>query len=193
MQHYIDITLLPDEEIGHYFLWSKLYQQVHLALVELGSGQVGFSFPEYSRGQPRLGRKLRVFASTEDVMARLDLAKWLERISDYCHLSRIRTVPEHTQYALVSRKQFATNPERLARRRAKRKGEALEQAMAHFSGFAGDFTKLPFVDLESLSTAQPDKAKHRFKLFIEQKLLSKPQQGDFSCYGLSKTATVPWF
>jgi len=34
MKWYIDLTLLPESEIPIYFLWEKVYQQLHLALVE---------------------------------------------------------------------------------------------------------------------------------------------------------------
>lgn len=194
--HYVEITLLPTDDIDHYFLWSKIYQQLHLALVELTAGKggsVGFSFPEYSANQHRLGRKVRVFASSEEQLMQFNAQKWLERLSDYCHISSIRAVPEQTQYAIFSRKQCVNNPERLARRRAKRKGETLEQALAHFAGFDGEFSSLPFVALESLSTASDADANHRFKLFIEQKIVSQPQEGSFNCYGLSNRATIPWF
>lgn len=196
MQHYVEITLLPTDDIGHYFLWSKIYQQLHLALVELTLGQggnVGFSFPEYSAKQPRLGRKVRVFGPSEAQLVQFNSQKWLERLSDYCHVSSIRAVPEQTQYAIFNRKQCVNNPERLARRRAKRKGETFEQALAHFAGFDGEFSSLPFVALESLSTASTANANHRFKLFIDQKIVSQPQEGSFNCYGLSNTATIPWF
>lgn len=196
MKHYVEITLLPTDDIGHYFLWSKIYQQLHLALVELTGGQggsVGFSFPEYSANQLRLGRKLRVFAPTETQLAQFNAQKWLERLSDYCHISSIRAVPEQTQFAVFSRKQYVMNPERLARRRAKRKGETFEQAFSHFVGFDGEFSSLPFVALESLSTASSVESNHRFKLFIAQQLVSKSQEGSFNCYGLSQSATIPWF
>lgn len=196
MKHYVEITLLPTDDIGHYFLWSKIYQQLHLALVALTGGQggsVGFSFPEYSANQPRLGHKLRVFAVKESQLVQFNAQKWLERLSDYCHISSIRAVPEQTQYAVFARKQCVNNPERLARRRAKRKGETFEQALSHFVGFEGDFSSLPFVALESLSTAPSAEAKHCFKLFIAQQLVQKPQEGSFNCYGLSQSATIPWF
>jgi CRISPR-associated endonuclease Csy4 len=196
MKHYVEITLLPTDDIGHYFLWSKIYQQLHLALVELTEGQggsVGFSFPEYSAKQPRLGRKLRVFAVAESQLVQFNAQKWLERLSDYCHISSVRAVPEQTQYAVFARKQCVNNPERLARRRAKRKSETFEQALVHFAGFDGEFSSLPFVALESLSTAPSVEANHRFKLFIAQQLVSKPQEGSFNCYGLSQSATIPWF
>lgn len=196
MKHYVEITLLPTDDIGHYFLWSKIYQQLHLALVEFTGGQggsIGFSFPEYSANQPRLGCKLRVFADTESQLVQFNAQKWLERLSDYCHISSIRAVPEQTQFAVFSRKQCLNNPERLARRRAKRKGETFEQALSHFAGFDGEISSLPFVALESLSTVPSAEANHRFKLFIAQQLVAKPQDGSFNCYGLSQSATIPWF
>ena len=51
MKNYIEITLLPSAEITLSFLWEKLYQQLHLALVEIQdsdkSVSVGVSFPKY--------------------------------------------------------------------------------------------------------------------------------------------------
>ena len=193
MQHYIDITLLPNDEIGHYFLWGKLYQQVHLALVEQGQEKIGVAFPEYSKSQPRLGRKLRLFASNGQVLEQLNLSKWLSRLLDYCHLSSIRVVPSETKHVVFSRQQCVTNPERLARRRAKRQGETFEQAMAHFAGFEGDLSNLPFVELESLSTSRESENNHRFKLFVNHRICAAAKAGAFNTFGLSKTATVPWF
>lgn len=49
-------------------------------------------------------------------------------------------------------------------------------------------TDLPWLNLRSLSTGQS------FRLFIRHgELLSAPVVGMFSTYGLSATATVPWF
>jgi CRISPR-associated endonuclease Csy4 len=49
-------------------------------------------------------------------------------------------------------------------------------------------TDLPWLNLRSLSTGQS------FKLFIRHgDLLSTPVSGMFTTYGLSATATVPWF
>lgn len=196
MQHYLDITLLPADGIGHYFLWTKLYQQLHLALVELNQskdGTIGVSFPEYTTKPQQLGLKLRLFASTESKLAQLNIAQWFSRFSDYCHISTIKPVPEHTQFALFSRKHCQTNPERLARRRAKRKGETFEQAIHHFAGFEDDSSALPFVLMESLSSDNVSGHSNKFRLIIEQKIVPERLSGNFNCYGLSKGATVPWF
>ncbi|GBU09487.1 hypothetical protein AwWohl_06250 [Gammaproteobacteria bacterium] len=197
MQHYVDITLLPNDEVGHYFLWGKLYQQMHLAMVAHNRGDngvIGFSFPEYRTEKARLGSKLRIFAPTKDELTELNIAKWLSRFSDYCHISSIKQVPEHTQYALFSRRHCRTNIEGLVRRRVKRKGESLEQAREYFVGYTVDYSLLPFVELESLSSDNLQESRNKFKLFIEQKIITEKQSGQFNCYGLSKIASaVPWF
>ncbi|WP_428615840.1 type I-F CRISPR-associated endoribonuclease Cas6/Csy4 [Pseudoalteromonas sp.] len=195
MQHYQEITLLPNNEIGHYFLWSKVYQQLHLALATLANGEfsnVGVSFPEYSNSPPRLGRKVRLFAEESTMLNALNITEWLSRLSDYCHISSIKPVPEITEFVQVSRKQCVTNPERLARRRAKRKGESFEQALAHYEGLKVQGSRLPFVEIQSESSHNVGD-KHRFRLLVDQQRVKAPQTGLFSCYGLSKTATVPWF
>ena len=49
-------------------------------------------------------------------------------------------------------------------------------------------TDLPWINLRSLSNGQP------FRLFIRHgDILAVPVGGEFSNYGLSSTATVPWF
>ena len=34
MKYYLDMTLLPDTDITLDFIWQKIYQQVHIALVD---------------------------------------------------------------------------------------------------------------------------------------------------------------
>ena len=119
MKVYIDITLLPSDDIGHHFLWEKVYQQVHLALVEnkdpCGSSSVGIGFPEFNAEKYRLGRKLRVFAPDSATLDKLDIQRWLNRLTDYVHLTRVRDVPDTVErYERFSRLQVKSNPERLA-------------------------------------------------------------------------------
>lgn len=197
MNYYQDITLLPDSEISLGFIWQKVFQQVHIAFVENKVAQnqsdIAVSFPQYRNVVFPLGDKLRLFANGESQLEQLNIAKWLSRFADYCHISSIKTVPEHTQFVLFSRKHCQTNPERLARRRAKRKGETFEQAMQHFAGFKDDSFTLPFIAMESLSSADTSGSTNKFRLIVEQKILPEHQPGNFNCYGLSKGATVPWF
>jgi len=191
MNFYLDITLLPDAEANIGFIWQKVYGQLHLALVgqqtEKGYSRIGVSFPEYSVNAFPLGRKLRLFSKTSEQLQELNLAKWLNRLTDYTHCSSIKEVPPVKQYACFKRVQFDSNIERLARRRVKRKGESLEEALMHYSGFKEQQSKLPFVNMQSTSKGG------RFRLFVEQEAVDQEKEGLFSCYGLSKTATVPWF
>ena len=191
MKHYCDITLLPDAEANLGFLWQKVYQQIHLALVENKVGEnhslVAVSFPEYGSKAFPLGSKLRLLAEEATWLEGLNLSKWLNRLSDYCHYTSIKPIPAVTEYAGFRRKQFSSNVERLARRRAKRKSESYEQALAHFDGFENEQSKLPYINLKSLSKGE------QWRLIIEKEVNLSVVAGSFNCYGLSITATVPWF
>lgn len=197
MKYYLDITLLPDAEANLGFLWQKVYRQIHLTLVENKTpenySEIAISIPEYGDKQFPLGAKLRLVAQNEQQLQQLDIGKWLSRLADYTHFTSIKEVPKSiTQFAQFKRKQFNTNSERLARRRAKRKGESLEQALKYYEGFADKETDLPFIHVKSHSGGE------QFRLFIERDIIEKPEIGKFNCYGLSQreknqTATIPWF
>src|SRR5690625_5385178 len=85
MRFYQEITLIKTPDISPYFVWSKLYTQVHLALVEQQNPDktvsIGVSFPAYhyveneDGGYGTLGDKLRVFANSEQELERLNLQK----------------------------------------------------------------------------------------------------------------------
>lgn len=192
MKYYLDITLLPDAETNIGFIWQKVYGQLHLALVEQqtsnGNSAIAVSFPEYRNSTFPLGSKLRLLAPTGELLQQLNLAKWLARLIDYTHCTSIKEVPVLVeQHARFRRVQFNTNAERQARRRMKRKGGTLEDALAHYTSFNDRESRLPFVNIQSLSKGE------KFRLFIDQDILGQVEEGDFNSYGLSKTATVPWF
>jgi CRISPR-associated protein (Cas_Csy4). len=70
MKVYQEITLLPGAEISAGFLWQKLYQPLHMLMVETQDKSaehwISVSFPQYT--QKFLGHKLRVFAQTEEAL-----------------------------------------------------------------------------------------------------------------------------
>jgi CRISPR-associated endonuclease Csy4 len=192
MKYYQEISLLPNAEVTPYFIWQKLYQQIHLALVENkiagNASAIGVAFPEYYADSYCLGKKLRLFAEDEKMLEQLHCEKWLNRLSDYVHLGRIKPVPEKlARHACFKHIKLKGNKEKLARRRAKRKGETLQQALAHFEDFGEQRSKLPYINMTSQTNGQ------RFRLFIEKHAMEQPQTGLFSCYGLSNTTTVPLF
>lgn len=238
MRCYIEITLIPNADIDRHFLWSKLYQQIHLGLVAMKDGQglvpIGVSFPEYVEGGHSrltasrdtrasvcvekysvLGGKLRLFAQDETTLAQFNASKWLERLNDYVHCTRIRPVPDKVKgYATYQRVQPKTNPERLARRYLRRwdkhhPGEAVpdlatflgQELLLSVKGEAGAVAKqalrycdmptpavrVPFIRLQSLSGG------HCFCLWVKKSVVPGPAGAAFSTYGLSATATVPEF
>ena len=215
MKFYLEITLLPNPEVGVNFLWSKVFQQIHLGLVEIqddqGKAPIGLSFPEYVIGDKYslLGSKLRLFANDEAMLNQFDAVKWLARLSDYVHCTSIRPVPEKiVGYAIYQREQPKTNPERLARRYAKRHGVDFDTALNGLVDLKStekplnadfkiqfrycEMTKKniasPFIRLKSMSSEQT------FCLWIK-KIPADTQSSAtyFSSYGLSAVSSVPEF
>jgi len=192
MNYYQEITILPNADISSYFIWQKLYQQIHLALVEnkiaSDASAIGVAFPEYNADKYSLGEKMRLFVEDEKLLEQMHCEKWLNRLKDYAHIYLIKPVPEKlTGYACFKHIKLKGNKEKLARRRAKRKGETLQQALSHFDNFEEQRTKLPYINMTSQTNGQ------RFRLFIKKQEMDHPQTGLFSCYGLSNTTTVPLF
>lgn len=205
MNHYIELTLVKDSEISPYFIWGKLYTQLHLAFVEMQDANVqvpiGVSFPEYKVGESKgkalmlLGSKLRIFAKDEATLTKLNLPKWLARLEDYIHLKSIKPVPENVQnHLVVSRYRPKSNIELIARRVVKRKQITLEQAMAYLNtvdeakklkSYEQKWEPFPYIQLKSLS------GKQDFSLCINQTTVDEKKGGVFSTYGLSNQSTVP--
>jgi len=196
MKYYLEIKLLKQAEISMYFIWSKVFKQLHLAFVECKDQDdkipIGISFPDYMFDSEKefgmLGSKIRLFADDKMALIKLDLSKWLNRLQDYLQLSDIQEVPQNMvkEYAVFSRKQIKSNPERLARRRAKKDSSiSFQEALKRYQ--KSDSTNLPYIQVNSLSSS------NSFRLFVERKISETENQGYFNCYGLSNNATVPIF
>lgn len=193
MKVYHELTLLPDEEVGHYFLWTKVYTQVHLALVESKLEEsltdIGLSFPQYHIDKG-LGRKLRVFAPSEQRLNELNLASKLSRLLDYVHITSAREVPGQVEsYQKVSRWREKTGIERKARRTALKKGISYESALAQWleRGFTDFIPESPYLQLQSLSRGQ------QFRINIKVEDAEDLGDGRFNSYGLSRGGCVPKF
>lgn len=198
MNYYQDITLLPDAEAALGFLWQKIFQQVHLALVEnkVGDNQseIALSIVRYGDKAFPLGDKLRLLSESESRLQACGIQEWLSRFSDYCHVTSIKAIPANiTQHACFKRKQVKSVHNK-AKRRADHLEKPYEEVLAYLvaEGKSGE-CKLPYIHVESLSTADGGESKNRFCLFIEKSVVETPVLGRFDCYGLSKTATVPLF
>lgn len=195
MRYYIELTLLPNPEVDLYFLWSKVFQQVHLGLVERQDQQkqstIGVTFPEYKQEArfATLGSKLRLFAPSQSELEAFNVRQWLDKLTDYVHITSIRPVPEKvTDYVIYQRIQPKTGRDRLVKRYLKRHPEVTqEQAIDHYEAFTDEQLTLPFIQLQSLSSGHP------FRVWIGQKTVAESCKGKFSCYGLSSNSSLPSF
>lgn len=205
MKFYIELTLTNSPNISFSNAWSKLYIQIHLALVEMQDTNaqvpIGVSFPEYNVGMCKgkklmlLGSKLRIFAQDETTLNKLNLPEWLASLEDYIHIKRIEPVPENVQkHLVVSRYRPKSNIELAARRIVKRKQITIEQAMAYLNtvdktkelkDYEQKWNPFPYVQLKSLS------GKQNFSLFIKQTVADEIRGSVFSTYGLNSVSTVP--
>ncbi len=192
VKFYQELTLLPDAEINENHIWSKLYQQLHLALatqMEDGSkGHIGVSFPQYEDGRKvRLGSKLRIFAESEDELEALAIRKWLQRYEDYIHMTSIRPVPKRVHgYAIYRRYHQEASSMQKARRYAKRHNVSYDEALKLFPQECRD-KKVPFVQMHSETNQQ------KYRLCIERIVQDSYQDVGFGSYGLDNQSTVPEF
>lgn len=193
MKNYLEITLKPQPEIPLYFLWEKVYQQVHLALVEIqsadGNVTVGSSFPEYDADLHQLGSKLRLFAPFQETLESLDIQKWLFRLTDYVHITSIREVPKNiSSYVFFKRIQTKSSNSRLAKRKAKREGISFDKALLALDKHKERTSKAPYIHIKSLSSDE------RYRLMIDCVSTNENcSTVNFSTYGLSSTSSVPIF
>ncbi len=194
MKCYLDITLLPSDDIGHNFLWGKVYQQLHLALVENkhtdGTSPFGVSFPEFNASKHRLGRKLRLFAPEHSSLETLNIQQWMKKLQDYVHITQTRDVPDRIDKLVrFNRLHSKSSRERLARRAAKRHATSYDEALKDRMNFQPQWTDAPFIQMESLGNG------NRFRLFIsmEEQESSPITPGVFTTYGLSKGGVLPIF
>jgi CRISPR-associated endonuclease Csy4 len=185
MDHYMDIRLRSDPDFASIELLGALLSKLHRTLARRAKGDIGISFPNY-RGN-YLGDHLRLHATKEALLEFMQ-ADWLAGMRDHVIVGTAAVVPVDARHRVVRRVQAKSSPERLRRRLMRRHGLTVEQAQRSIPSSAAQRLELPHVQLRSASTGQ------RFPLFVEHcALASAGQRGAFSSYGLSDTATVPWF
>lgn len=185
MEAYLEIRLLPDPEFPPNVLLNALYGKLHRGLAAHGGQNIGVSFPEAGKGG--LGTRVRLHGAAAELES-LMVMGWLAGMKDHVAVGEVLPVPRIAGYRIVRRVQAKSSPERLRRRLMARKGVSAEQARQAIPDNAAEQLDLPYVVLRSQTTGQ------QFRLFVEQlplQELSVP--GPFSAYGLSPTATVPWF
>lgn len=187
MHHYLDIHLRHDPEVLANQLMAALFTKLHRVLAQNQTSTIGVSFPGYGLAPITLGDTLRLFGHVSELTALMG-QPWLNGLRDHVKLDVITPVPITASHRRLQRVQAKSNPERLMRRQMRRHGLSEAQGRAAFDGAKVQLLSLPFVALASSSTG------HTFKLFLK---LGPPEAqahpGTFNAYGLSPTATVPWF
>lgn len=185
MNHYLDITLLPDPEFDALDLMDALYAKLHRALVSVNNQHIGVSFPAIQSGKLGPGKTLRLHGSESD-LSTLMAIHWLTGMRDHVEVAAISPVPiDCSRYCVMSRVQAKSNPERERRRLMRRKGVDEATAREKIPDSSAEVLNLPHVRLRSQSTGQ------KFFLFIRQgEVVSTPTEGTFNAYGLSATTCV---
>lgn len=185
MDHYLDLTLLPDPEFPATQLMSALLAKLHRGLHDLRRDDVGISFPDVETAG--LGSRLRLHGSAAALDSLLALG-WLSGMRDHLRIGELAPIPAKVRWRCVSRVQVDSNPERLRRRLIKRHGISEQEASKRIPDSAARHCALPYVALRSNGNGQ------RFRLFIRHgPLLDAPTPGSFGGYGLSAQASIPWF
>lgn len=187
MDAYLEFQLLPDPEFPPDMLMNALFAKLHRALVSHGEGRIGISFPDVGKKAGQLGQRLRLHGQASD-LEKLMASNWLQGMRDHLAAFAIRPVPDGAKHRIVRRVQAQSNPERLRRRLIRRHGISPEAATTAIPDSAAERLKLPSLVVASHSTQQ------QFPLFIEH----LPEQeeaspGNFTAYGLSNEASIPWF
>ena len=187
MDHYVDIEVRPDPEFPANQLMSALFAKLHRGLVALSTTGIGVSFPGFDLTPPNLGTCLRLHGQHSALSALLT-SDWLNGMRDHVVLSVPMPVPSNAQHRTLKRIQTKSNPDRLRRRMMRRHDLNEEEVLQRIPDDAARFVRLPFVQLRSNSTGQ------NFRVFLEHGALqTSAVSGYFNTYGLSLSATIPWF
>ncbi len=184
MDYYLDIQVQPDPEVSGAVLMNNLFAKFHRTMPQTVPGEVAISFPKY---QQSLGDIIR-FHGSETSLNKLMAQPWLKGLRDYTEVTDIRAVPTDVKgYRTMYRVQKKSANNR--RKRSIAKGWlSAEEALQRIPDTSQQILKLPFLQFKSLSTGQT------MRIFVALgELASEPTIGDVNSYGLSRTATVPWF
>lgn len=187
MDHFVDIQVRPDPEFPASQLMSALFAKLHRGLVALSATGIGVSFPRFDLTPPNLGNCLRLHGALSALSALME-SDWLNGMRDHVLQSIPAPVPSNTQHRDLRRIQTKSSPERLRRRLMHRHDLDEQEALQRIPDEAARFLRLPFVQLRSTSTGQ------NFRVFLDHgPLQPNAVPGDFNAYGLSQSATIPWF
>ncbi|MCF6202824.1 MAG: type I-F CRISPR-associated endoribonuclease Cas6/Csy4 [Methylococcaceae bacterium] len=193
MDYFVGIKIKPDAEMRENLLLNKVYSKLHKALHSLNSTSIGVSFPAH---KIKLGDIIRLH-STDENLTELQNTNWLGGLSGYCDVSEILAVPDQVKgYRVISRKQSTMNLRKLEKRVQYQKEQGVLKTQDEIKAYEKQYkAKMyasgldnPYLELESSSNGHKHRRYIQFGAIGEQAV-----KGTFDTFGLSKTATVPWF
>lgn len=183
MDYYIDIKIKPDAEMRENLLLNKVYSKLHKALFTLNSSEIGVSFPRY---HVMLGDVIRIHG-VEEKLIELQKTNWLGGLSGYCEVCEVQAIPEQVTYRTISRIQSNMTEAKL-RRLIKRGSIPSENIKAYKAKMFTQGMDNPYFELVSTTNG------HKHRRYIELgELKAEKTSGEFDTFGLSQTATIPWF
>lgn len=183
MKHYIDIEVLPSVDYSNTVLMNTLFSKVHPVLYEYGNNEIGISFPNFKKN---LGNILRIHGKKENLSAFIN-NNWLSGMRDLVNHSDILEIPNDVKYRTVTRERVNNSVDRLRRRKMKREGISEETAKKLIPSTEQKNLSLPYINVHSKSNQQ------YFRIYIKHIIQDKQVTGNFDNYGLSSSATIPWF
>jgi len=193
MDNYINIQIKPDAEKRENILLNEAFTKLHKALHELKQTSIGVSFPNYKL---KLGDVIRLHGDKVSLQT-LQQSNWLGGLAGYCEASNILPMPEKiVGYRTVSRKQPTMTLKKLKKRVSYQKENGTLKTDEDVRTYERQYKEKmyassldnPYLELQSASNG------NLYRVFIEiSEAQDKSSIGDFNYFGLSKTATIPWF
>lgn len=112
---------------------------------------------------------------------------WLGGLLGYCDVSECLPVPNGVKHRVISRKQSNMTQAKL-RRLQKRGHITAESSKQYKTKMFTQGLDNPYLELESSSNG------HKHRRYIQfGELVDNQVKGEFDQFGLSKSATIPWF
>jgi CRISPR-associated endonuclease Csy4 len=183
MDFYQDIILKPDREFPATVLMNSLFAKLHHALSALETTSIGVSFPFQ---QITLGSLLRLHGAESELISLSNL-DWIGSMKGFCKISGVNKVPGNARFRTISRKQGTMSKAKM-NRLIKRGSLSQDEVKQYRAKMFSKGMDNPYIDLVSNSNG------HRHRRYIEfGEIQDHPVSGEFDSFGLSKTATIPWF
>ena len=188
MDSYFELKAIPDAELLQSAVVAQLMQTVH-GLLPAFEGDVGLSFPGY--GQARtLGGILRFHGGRQQLEQLSHQLCQNPTINSYALVTEVNAVPDRINGHAIFQRLHVKGESRIKRWRKHNQENGTwtaEREQAVTAKYRENII-CPHVALKSHSTGQS-----RFLLFIQRRVSGEEVEGKLNAYGLSKTATVPWF